>query len=195
MNISPQSRLSPTGQMQEGNKQITDVYNLILSENIIVKQKYNEILDKYNILVNENTNLTSLLNSNSNPNGDNTDNNMVSYLQNKNAELMNHIIDKNKEINELKLMKPKPTYPNPQPMNAPVHITKLVDHPMPPYPPMPYPPMPKKKGLNDNEQEHEGKDKIFDYPYTYPYPSYPYPSYPYPSYPSYPYPSYPYPFC
>ena len=140
------------------NQQMTDVYNLMIGENFMIKHKYNELLHKYNEL---NAKYSTLMGdyeklSAAIDNSSDSSNGVLSFLQGKNAELMKHIMDKNKEIASLQStlsdfperaapIKPPPhlvpypyPHPNPHPMPKPhPHpIPISVSHPTPPMKPV-----------------------------------------------------------
>jgi hypothetical protein len=116
------------------HKQLSDVYNMIISESIMVKQKYNELLEKYNALFEENTKLQAMITdcSNSSPE-------VISYLQNKNAELIKALAEKTKEMAD-PIHKP-PVHPVPHPMPPHFYPPPNQKDPGPPYSyPIPHPP-------------------------------------------------------
>ena len=142
-------------------QQMSDVYNLMIGENFMIKHKYNELLHKYNELTKKHQALVTDYEklSTSIDNSSDSNSGILSFLQGKNAELMGHIMSKNKEIASLQSslsdfpekaapLKPTPhlmpypyPHPNPHPMPKPHPKPKpthphpvpiSVSHPMPP---------------------------------------------------------------
>jgi len=178
------------------HKQTADIYNMIISENIMVKQKYNELLEKYNTLCAENMRLQTMLTDSSNNTVSTGNSEVVSYLQSKNSELMKALAEKTQALAESEKATPvhKPPY-HPPPHPIPPHFypppagkaSPLMPHPMP-HPPMPHPPMPATTQEGKSNHDGDQEKRLFDHGYGYGYPwGYGGYSYPYYSYPYYPY--------
>lgn len=166
------------------HKQTTDYYNLILGENFLIKQNYNELLQKYNEVLCEYKKLYDLLHTTSSSSEGGADNGIINFLQSKNAELM-------KQLSEKAAVKP-PTpfisHPHPQP-HPPVPPIAKTPIPKPPiHPPSPSPsPVPKpkdveldEKGHHHGHHAHHGHHGHHHYGHYYPYPILPPFYYPYP---------------
>lgn len=211
MNTSRPNSPSTGVHLPNDHKQVTDVYNMIISENYIVKQNYNDLLKKYNELLCEYKSLYSTINDNT----DNVSSGMINYLQNKNAELVGNVTEKAAPITHpypsthpAPHPQPKPhPYPPPTPPTPPTPpVTKATL----PRPPPPHPPIPPHHKVNvapipvihpkdfdmvenkDFEVEDKGRGHFGRYGHRpgygrfghYPHlPPYPYPyPYPYPPY-------------
>ena len=97
----------------------TNYINCLTYENSFWRSKYVELWNNYVILMNEKNRISSLLNDScsqnivkndnsneefvniGNENQENQDMNIITHLQNKNAELVNTVLNKTREINGL----------------------------------------------------------------------------------------------
>jgi len=156
--MNPSRPNSPTvtgnGHHPSQHKHVTDVYNLIISESFLVKQKYNDLLEKYNELLCEYKKLYSATNSNS----DNIGSGILNYMQNKD-ELAEQVSEKALPNNPSNGNPTSPYYnkpgtnitfiptPNHPPVINPNPKPPPKPHPVPVYPPvaktiLPRPPIP-----------------------------------------------------
>lgn len=95
-------------------KNILNSLNLLMYENFIWKSKYNELWQTYQLLQNELDCMKSEYNNINNefdmngPENSSENPKIISHLQNKTSELIKTIMNKNKEITELKSILNKP---------------------------------------------------------------------------------------
>ena len=180
---------------QPQHKHVTDIYNMIISENFLVKKNYNELLQKYNDLLAEYKKLCLSIGESGDSSG------IMNYLQNKNVEYDSFDSYDDKAlptngnptfippINHSPTMNP---HPRPRPPTPPTPPIAKLGNPQPshpyPHPPMPHPPMPQPpKEMEEDEKRwghhgHWGRWGRWGrwgghYPYYPPYypPPYPYP--------------------
>lgn len=178
------------------HKHVTDIYNMIISENFLVKKNYNELLQKYNDLLAEYKKLCLSIGESGDSSG------IMNYLQSKNTsgeyDSFDSYDDKalptNGNITFVPPIHHNPTmnpHPRPKPPTPPTPpVAKLVNpkppHPYP-HPPMPHPPMPPSttpKEMEEDEKRwghhgHWGRWGRWGGHYPY-YPPYYPPPYPYP---------------
>lgn len=128
------------------HKHITDIYNMIISENYLVKQKYNDLLQKYNDLLAEYKLLYTGVNdttTSTTVNSENTNHGYIHYLQNREQfadKALPTPINGNPTfippVHHNPTMNP---HPRPKPPTPPPVLKAAIPKPPIPHPPMPHP--------------------------------------------------------
>lgn len=199
MSSSRPNSPTPSGTTPAPHKHVTDIYNMIISENFLTKKNYNELLQKYNDLLAEYKKLCLSIAESGDSSG------IMNYLQTKNTSgepesyFDSSSYDKalptpiNGNITFVPPIHHNPTmnpHPRPRPPKPPTPPVAKLANPKPPHPyphpPMPHPPIPHPPSTTPKEMEEDEKGWGHwgrwgrwggHYPHYPPYypPPYPYP--------------------
>lgn len=170
MSSSRPNSPTPSGTTPAPHKHVTDIYNMIISENFLAKKNYNELLLKYNDLLAEYKKLCLSIAESGDSSG------IMNYLQTKNTSgepesyFDSSSYDKalptpiNGNITFVPPIHHNPTmnpHPRPRPPKPPTPPVAKLANPKPPHPyphpPMPHPPIPHPPSTTPKEMEEDEK--------------------------------------